>query len=90
MEEPQTYSTREVAMLAGVSYRQLDYWIRVGTVKPRGESMLPGSGHYRQFTPEDVDVLLAVIGRWRDAEKIVVAFRRGQLWDETEPVKGHT
>lgn len=48
-------STVEVCRRAGVSYRQLDYWIRCGILTPAREAR--GSGSARRFTATD---LLAV------------------------------
>lgn len=50
-------SAREVARLAGVSYRQLDYWIRVGLVVPEREAA--GSGSQRSFTAGHVPAVRA-------------------------------
>lgn len=59
------YSAREVADAAGVSYRQLDYWCRLGLVRP-SIAEARGSGSRRAFTSHDlaiVRVLGAVGGR---------------------------
>jgi predicted site-specific integrase-resolvase len=46
-----TYSAAEVCAKVGVSYRQLDYWLRAGLVP--GDNA-HGSGSARRFTEEDV------------------------------------
>lgn len=53
-----TYSTREAVDLAGVSYRQADYWIRRGLVEPAVNPV--GSGTRRRWTVEDVLALRVV------------------------------
>jgi hypothetical protein len=58
--------TPEVARMLGVSFRQLDYWCRVGFI-PAAES--PGSGRQRSWTTEQV----------RAAEELAVVF---QLWSD--------
>jgi DNA-binding transcriptional MerR regulator len=42
----------ELCKVVGISYRQLDYWCRLGyiTCERDGES----SGHYRRFGPEAI------------------------------------
>jgi DNA-binding transcriptional MerR regulator len=47
-----TYSSREVCEETGVTYRQLDYWIRVGYISGVG---CPGSGRQRRYTASDVE-----------------------------------
>ena len=79
--ERQTYSTQEAALMAGVSYRQLDHWLRVGTINPCLDAN-PGSGRPRRFSAEDVDVLCEVVANWRNAQAVVEDFRSGQLWTE--------
>jgi hypothetical protein len=45
-------------MDAGVSYRQLDYWVRRGAVAPTVGA--DGSGTHRIWSEHDVDVLCAI------------------------------
>jgi len=60
---PAGYRTDEVALMAGVSYRMLDYWVRIGLVAPSmAESR--GSGSARLFTHEDMSIV-KLIGRLR-------------------------
>jgi DNA-binding transcriptional MerR regulator len=51
-------------MRAGVSYRQLDYWIRMGAITLADTSS--GTGYYRQFT----------LGEAADVESIGALIRR--------------
>lgn len=64
------YSSSEAASLAGISYRQLDYWCRAGVLTPVSTSdawghpcgadpSSPGSGRHRRFTARQVAVLRA-------------------------------
>lgn len=54
------YSTHHAAELAGITYRQADYWARIGIARPSlGEAA--GSGSRRAYSRGDVR-LLAVIG----------------------------
>lgn len=43
-----TFSTKRAAVLAGVSYRQADYWARTGLLRPLVEAN--GSGSRRRYT----------------------------------------
>lgn len=53
-----TFSAVETCRLAGCTYRQLDYWTRVGYVEPTIGAH--GSGSRRRFTGRDVAVVRAV------------------------------
>jgi DNA-binding transcriptional MerR regulator len=57
-----TFSSTAAAALAGVTYRQADYWCRLGVLNPANNGRGSGSGHERRFSPEDV-ALLRVAGR---------------------------
>ena len=56
-----TYSARQAATKAGVTYRQIDYWIRNGVTIGDGDN--GGSGSRRSFTDGDVAVL-RFVGRF--------------------------
>jgi DNA-binding transcriptional MerR regulator len=58
------YSTREVCDLAGVTYRQLDYWTRAGMIRPSIRNAF-GSGHYRRWDDDDVVLVQAVAEQLR-------------------------
>lgn len=45
-------TSQEAATLAGVTYRQLDYWTRIGLVAPAQTAR--GSGTARRWSPEDI------------------------------------
>jgi DNA-binding transcriptional MerR regulator len=51
------YSASMAARLAGISYRQIDYWARIGFIRPSVKDAT-GSGTYRSYSQEDVDKLL--------------------------------
>lgn len=48
-----TYRAPEVCRLVGITYRQLDYWIRSGAITTTNFPF-PGSGDWRLFTDDDV------------------------------------
>lgn len=48
-----TYSSAQVCQLAGVTYRQLDYWTRQGLIHPTIPAR--GSGSKRRWTWDDVE-----------------------------------
>jgi len=60
-----TYSSAEVCDLAGVTYRQLDYWTRIGLVEP-SVAVANGSGSRRCWTADD----LARVNRVRLAAEL--------------------
>lgn len=45
----------EAAEAAGITYRQLDYWTRLGWLNAR-RSNCPGSGHQREYLPAEIRV----------------------------------
>jgi len=48
-----TLSSLEVCHLTGVTYRQLDYWVRAGLVRPH--VCARGSGTHRRWSLDDVE-----------------------------------
>lgn len=59
-----SFSTAAAAHLAGVTYRQADYWCRTGVLDPENNGAGSGSTerHARRWSVEDV-ALLRVCGR---------------------------
>jgi len=64
------WSATEAARAAGITYRQLDYWVRCDVIAPpaltdtwgtphNGSRRHPGSGHHRRFTGRQVAILAA-------------------------------
>lgn len=54
-QQKEFYAAPEVCAMAGISYRNLDYWIRCGYVDiDHPETMRGGSGMPRKFTLADV------------------------------------
>lgn len=68
------FTTHQVAEAAGVSYRQVDYWIRTGVVRPTRAAR--GSGTRRSFSYQDVALVASVAelmrlgGTWEQAERL--------------------
>ena len=56
--EDQSYSTDEAAVVAGVTYRNVDYWAREGIVSPSIPAR--GSGSCRRYSFDDVVCLRVV------------------------------
>ena len=65
MPESEGYRVPEVCKIAGISYRQLDYWARTGLVTPSIRDA-GGSGTQRLYSFRDL-LLLKVIKRFLDA-----------------------
>lgn len=68
------YSTRRAAEIAGLSYRQMDYWDRTGVVHPSLGSAR-GSGSRRRYSWMDVAKLMAA-SELRDAGMSLERVRR--------------
>jgi DNA-binding transcriptional MerR regulator len=55
-----TYASPEAARLTGASYRQLDYWDRIGLLQPSAQQSA-GSGSQRRYSTADVVKLGAIV-----------------------------
>lgn len=64
-------TTTEVGRRAGLSYRQLDYWCRIGLLRPKGEGR--GSGTSRRWTAREAAVVAVL------AELVRAGRRPGEL-----------
>ena len=58
-EAPEGYSGKRAAEIAGITYRQLDYWARTGLVGP-SLAQATGSGSRRRYSYRDLLELRAV------------------------------
>jgi DNA-binding transcriptional MerR regulator len=72
-----SYSSAEASRLAGVSYRQLDYWVRTGFIKPARDAR--GKGSARRWGPLEV-VQLRVARQLREAGVSLQKIRRATAW----------
>jgi len=81
--KPGGYSSHQVAKAVGISYRQLDHWVRVGTIRLE-HGCCPGSGQRRRWSQAEVDRLREMVVRYNDALAFIEAFRSGALWRELE------
>lgn len=57
-DEGPRYNAADVPAAIGVTYRQLDYWVRKGYLEP--ENVECGSGHQRLFPPDEFAVALTM------------------------------
>lgn len=73
-----TYSTREAAEMAGVSYRMLDWWLRQGQIEIDFDAH--GSGSRRRWSGHEVAALLVFVARLREMHGIRAAWMDGTLW----------
>ena len=55
MAEEITYGSSQVCRLIGLSYRQLEYWILIGVIKPIVDQR--GAKTFKRFRPGDVWIL---------------------------------
>ena len=79
----------QVARLAGITYRQLDWWIRTGLVTC--ENPAPGTGHERGFTVYDV-IAIRAAGDLRKHGASMQAIRKAvdalrAEWDIADPLQ---
>lgn len=62
------YSSTEAAKRAGLSYRQVDYWVRKRLIVPTVEAN--GTGTRRQFSDEDVALLVMLASLRREGYEL--------------------
>lgn len=79
-----TYSTTEVSIRTGLSYRQLDYWARTGGFRPAVDAR--GSGTQRRYTGDQVRALhlmhmLRNLGMGVTMARQVATSIRDDMWD---------
>ncbi|MEW6059959.1 MAG: MerR family transcriptional regulator [Actinomycetota bacterium] len=86
----QGYRVPEVCRVAGISYRQLDYWARTGLVRPSVRDA-QGSGTQRLYSFQDL-AQLRVIKKLLDTGVGLQQVRKaiGTLRDLREPATGTT
>lgn len=88
-------SSAQACEAAGISYRQLDYWIRRGVLGvDRTDELSRGSGTARRFTQAEVD-RLQVLGRLSGllqsmTEKVDVLAEAGARIAEAQDAFGRT
>lgn len=80
MTDDDTYTAPEVLRLTGLTYRQLDYWIRSGYIAPSQRDV--GSGGRRRFTRDEVAAIIYVADHVRYVEALSERLSSGELWDE--------
>ena len=83
---PGTVSTTEAARTAGVTYRQLNYWIAMKAVWPAYGN--GGSGNPYRMTPRQVQILTQIGILYRHLERLDVGQPQiefiGRVWDSLE------
>lgn len=65
MTDPRAFSSQEVCLLAGLTYRQLDHWCRKGAITPSVDTG-QGMGTARRWSISDADALGAIVQVARD------------------------
>jgi len=73
----QLYTSKDACRRAGLSYRQLDYWVRRGIIRPTQAAR--GSGSARRWSPVEV-VQLHVMSELRQAGVSLQKIRRAANW----------
>lgn len=72
------YRGVQVCALAGITYRQLDYWCRSGLVEP-SMAAAKGSGSQRLYTDLDLRVLLVISHLIRSGASLGAIRRNGMV-----------
>lgn len=85
-EETGGYGGPQVCKLAGITYRQLDYWARTGLLTP-SIAQAQGSGTQRLYSFEDV-VRLRIIKRILDTGMHLGKIRQAVEWLRREMEDG--
>jgi predicted RNase H-like HicB family nuclease len=75
--EMQAYTSQEACRLAGISYRQLDYWVRQMAIRPAQPAR--GSGSARRWSSLEI-VQLRVMSELRKAGISLPRVRRAVNW----------
>jgi len=81
LEMAATYSTAEVAALAGLTYRIVDYWVRQGVIWPEVEAH--GSGSRRGWSSQQAEWLMRIGEAYRMGERRgldLTALAVGHIW----------
>lgn len=64
-----------------ITYRQLDYWVRVGRVTPSiAGAEGPGSG--RRWSEADVAALSHILDMLEEHEAQIIRLSSGAMWDD--------
>lgn len=77
-----SYSSREVCELTGLTYRQLDWWIRTGKIELSWDGT-PGSGHPRRWRSDEVRRLKHMVAAYDEAREVIRSLRSGDLWAQS-------
>lgn len=80
---PEGFSGRRAADLAGISYRQLDYWARTGVIRPTLTDA-SGSGSRRAYSHRDVVELTMI------AELLAGGVRLSDIRDVVPEIRATT
>lgn len=75
-----TFSSTEVCKMAGVTYRQLDYWRTKGYIRPSTVSVAvgrnPGAGTHLRWTAEDVKRVRRIRAAFDELRELGIRFGR--------------
>ena len=64
-----------------ITYRQLDYWVRIGRVTPSINDAY-GTGDRRRWSPADLRVLDQILTMLERHEAEAARLSSGDMWDE--------
>lgn len=88
LTERRWFSSVNICSLAGISYRQLDYWTRTGYLRPISGGVTPGSGTTRWFAAVELDITVTAFSLINVGfnPQAALTYAR-QLIETGEPVK---
>jgi DNA-binding transcriptional MerR regulator len=87
--EPEVlFSAAEVCNLAGITYRQMDYWLRNGyIVRDRDEAVSPGSGMPRHFSQSEAEQFAVIAKLVRCGLRTDVAAVAAKTYNGAETIR---
>jgi DNA-binding transcriptional MerR regulator len=72
------HSAEYVCAETGITYRQLDYWLRKGYITMTNP--VRGSGTHRRFTDDELEALRELMQRYTAAQREIAEIADGTAW----------
>jgi hypothetical protein len=80
IQTPAKQGTTPLLVKLGVTYRELDYWIRTGRITIRGD--VTGSGLRREIADDETQAIAVMVTEYRRAQAIIDRVRSGEVYAE--------
>lgn len=75
------WSAARVCAHAGISHRNLNYWINAGIIDLPDRRMV-GSGYHRRFTPYEAAAIRVLAFKKRALDRQLAEWSSGALWHQ--------